>query len=243
MTLPLALAALACFVLARCDAADRAPGANDRSQPPRKAAPAVPAKSSFTQDEMAADPEGYLVWADRNLEQQIATRRERITSVAARRVDLEQRRSGFGTNLDELKNVESRLATALRKAEEEDRFPFKMAGRTFTREKATSVLAELARLLADRGPLAQTYADGIAKLSAIESSLSADIERLRVLRDKLAIDLEQVRVSHGVAELEKLRSTESEIAHYAKILGSLAEETTGALPAAPPPVDLDQLLQ
>ncbi|MBM4016227.1 MAG: hypothetical protein FJ293_14855 [Planctomycetes bacterium] len=240
---PALLAAATCFALARCgDSGDGGRGggpAGGRAAP----SPAKAAKASWTPDEMAADPEGYLLWADQNLERQIATRRERISAVAARRGDLEGRRAGFGTNLDELRNVETRLAAALRKAEDEDRFPFKMAGHTFTREKAQSVLTELARLLADRGPLAQTYAEGIAKLAAIESSLTADIERLRALRDKLAIDLEQVRVSHGVAELEKLRSTESEIAHYAKILGSLAEETTGALPAAPPPVDLNQLLQ
>ncbi len=244
---PLLLAAATCFVLARCGDSGGGGTGGGGSGGGRAAAPtpppAKPLKASWTPDEMAADPEGYLLWADQNLERQIATRRERISAVAARRGDLEGRRSGFGSNLDELKNVESRIATALRKAEEEDRFPFKVAGRTFTREKATSVLTELARIVADRGPLAQTYAEGIAKLAAIESSLSADIERLRVLRDKLAIDLEQVRVSHGVAELEKLRSTESEIAHYAKILGSLAEETTGTLPAAPPPVDLEQLLQ
>ncbi len=231
--------ALALFAGAGCD-----DPAGRRSSSPRAPTKApVPARSSWSTDEMAADPEGYLAWADAQLEQQTATRRTRIDAVAARRAELEQRRDGFGTNLSDLRNVEKRLGDALRKAEDEDRFPLRMGGRTFERAKAKSILAELARLLEERGPLLATYDDGITRLRAIEASLKSDVERLTALRDKLSVDLEQVRVSHGVAELEQLRSTESEIAHYAKILGSLAEESSGSLPAAPPPIDLDQLLE
>lgn len=222
-----------------CDDPGRAGGGGPRT--PSKPAPAP--KASWTTDEMAADPEGYLAWADAQLVQQTATRAARIESVVARRRELETRRDSFGTNLDDLKNIDKRLGDALRKAEEEDRLPVRMGGRAFERAKAKAILAEIARLLAERGPLLATYDDGIARLRTIENSLKGDVARLAALRDKLAVDLEQVRVSHGVAELEQLRSTESEIAHYAKILGSLAEESSGSLPAAPPPVDLDSLLE
>lgn len=236
----LPLAALVGLACTHCGDA----GAPDRRATPPSAPPAAPpAKASWTTDEMAADPEGYLQWADANLAGQIATRRERIGTVAARRGDLEARRAGFGTNLADLQNIEKRLGDALRKADEEDRLPVRMGGRTFERDKAKTILAELARLIGERSPLQQTYDDGIGRLAAIEAQLKGDVARLSTLRDKLAIDLEQVRVSHGVAELEKLRSTESEIAHYAKILGSMADDAAGALPAAPPPVDLDKLLE
>ncbi len=220
------------------DAGDRAPAGGapvKPAQPPRR--------TSWSTEEMAADPEGYLLWADGELAAQVATRQERVTSVDARRNELAQRRQGFGTNLADLENIEKRLATAMRKSDEEDRLPIRMGGRTFERDKAKAILAEMRRLIDERGPLRRTYDDGIARLDQITGGLKADIARLSTLRDKLAIDLEQVRVSHGVAELEKLRTTEAEIAHYSKILGSMAEEGSGALPNAPAPVDLDKLLE
>ena len=233
------LASLVVAVIGGCgDESGRAPAGRAPVKPVM-----APPKTNWTSDEMAADPEGYLQWADQNLAAQIETRRQRIATVTQRVGELEARRTGFGTNLDDVRNIEKRLADALRKAEEEDRLPVRMGGRTFERDKAKAILVELNRLLGERSPLQQTYEDGLARLRQVEAGLAADMTRLTALRDKLAIDLEQVRVSHGVAELEQLRTTEAEISHYAKILGSIAEETAGALPAAPPPVDLEKLLE
>ena len=233
---------LASFVVAAIGGCGDEPRRSPALGAPATPAPAPP-KTSWTSDEMAADPEGYLQWADQNLAAQIETRRQRIATVTQRVGELDARRTGFGTNLDDVRNIEKRLGDALRKAEEEDRLPVRMGGRTFEREKAKAILVELHRLLEERSPLQQTYDDGLARLRQVEAGLAADIQRLTALRDKLAIDLEQVRVSHGVAELEQLRTTEAEISHYAKILGSMAEEATGTLPAAPPPVDLEKLLE
>jgi len=234
------LRTIAAFALSAC-------GEEAAPQPraPRDGAPAggPAAKSEWTADEMAADPEGYLSWADAQLAAQIDLRQEQIGSVGARREELARRKAGFSTNYDDLVNVENRLATALRRADEEDRLPVRMGGRTFERAKAVAILAQIRRHLEERSPLMRTYDDGLAKLDQIAAALRGDVERLTALRDRLAVDLEQVRVSHGVAALEKLRSTEAEIAHYSKILASLAEDAAGALPSAPAPVDLDKLLE
>jgi hypothetical protein len=200
-------------------------------------------RTSWTAEEMTADPEGYLVWADQQLAAQIDLRRERLDSVAKRRGELVQRKAAFSTNYDDLLNVQKRLQTAVRKAEDEDRWPVKMGGRSFERAKAETILNEIGRHVDERSPLMKTYDDGLGKLDQIAATLKADTDRLTALRDRLAVDLEQVRVSHGVAELEKLRTTEAEIAHYAQILGSIAEDATSAVPNAPPPVDLDKLLE
>ena len=196
---------------------------------------------------MAKDPEGYLQWADGEIQKQISGREERLKTLSQRRAEIEGRQDKFAANYDDLENVHKRLETALQKAEEEDHWPFRMGGHTFTREKAKTVLEQTKRQLEERRPLVESYRDALAKLEKTAETLRQDINRLTALRDKLSVDLEQVRIGHGLSGLDKLRTTEAEISHYAKILGSLAQEAGGALfpllQKQPAPVDIDALLK
>ena len=99
------------------------------------------------------------------------------------------------------------------------------------------------RLLDERRPLLKTYEDGLAKLDGTAAKLRDDLSRLSALKEKLVVDLDAVRVNAGLAELEKLRTTEAEIEHFARILGSMGQDVAGSPAREPGPVDIDALLK
>lgn len=210
----------------------------------KSAVPAKAPKTEWSPDEMASDPEGYLVWAKGRLEDQRKTREARLAAIAERRKDVVQKREKFSENVDGCGNIAKRMRTAIRKAEDEDR-PIAMGGRTFERPKADLIVAECERRIEERKPFLKVYDDALAKLDQAAGSFRKELDELKRLGEKIDLDLERVRLSQGVAEIAQLRKTEAEIAHYSKIVAAVAEETN-PLPAGsvePAPVDLDALLK
>jgi DNA repair exonuclease SbcCD ATPase subunit len=202
-----------------------------------------PAERIWTPDEMAKDPEGYLVWAQRQIDTQVKRRDERLESIRQRRVEFTKKHDQFAGNVQELENVHKRLTQAIARADEEQRWPITVMGRTFDRAKAQAIVQETQRLLDERRPLLKTYQDGLAKLDGTAAKLREDLARLSALKEKLVVDLDAVRVNAGLAELEKLRTTEAEIEHFAKILGSMGQDVAGSQAREPGPVDIDALLK
>jgi len=202
-----------------------------------------PAEKTWSPDEMAKDPEGYLVWAQRQIATQTKLREDRLKTIAGRRSEFTKKRDQFAGNVEELENVQKRLSQAIVRGDEEQRWPISVMGRTFERAKAQAVLQETQRLIDERRPLLKTYDEGLAKLDANAAKLRDDLSRLSALGEKLTVDLDAVRVNAGLAELEKLRTTEAEIAHFAKILGSMGQDVAGSPAREPAPVDIDALLK
>jgi chromosome segregation ATPase/predicted small lipoprotein YifL len=204
-----------------------------KSAPPK---PAAPGEREWSDDEMATDPEGYLKWADGQLASQIAQREERLTSLKGKRKEITERRNSFVGDYEAIANLESRLGTATRRADEEDRWPVALAGRTFSKEQADSILAEIKQFLAGRKDLASAYDGATAKLDAAEKSLREDVARLTTLREKVAADLIGYKADRANPEMEKLRKTEAEIAHYSRVLTSFADVNVQALPNPKQPI-------
>jgi hypothetical protein len=211
---------------------------------PTPAAPA--AKTSWSIDEMAEDPEGYLRWARERLFEQRKLREERLKSVSEKRAEVEARRAKFALNVDDCDNIVARFRTSIRRADDEDRWPFVVNGRSFDRAKAEAVVAECVRRTEERRPFLAVYDEALAKLGDVASQLKSDLAALERTREKLELDYERVRLSKGVAELADLKKTEAEIAHYAELLKQVVEEATPGSPGGkpePPPIDVDKLFQ
>jgi hypothetical protein len=189
----------------------------------RKPSPPTPAVREWSQEEMTRDPEGYLKWADGQIQSQIRQRDELLGKLDARRKQIKARQVEVGAELKEFENFKERLATAVRRAEDEDRWPVQVGSNKFDRAKAKALLEDITRQVEQRTPLAQDYDAAIGKMDARATSLRSDVTALVQLREKIALDLERVKLNQGVAELEKLSRTADEIAHFSKILGQLGD--------------------
>ncbi len=211
------------------------------SSPPPK--PTPPAEKVWTPDDMAADPEGYFRWADQQLANQIQQRTQRLDTSAAKRKELGDRRSKFANNYDDMVNLEQRLSTAVRKADEEDHWPVSIAGRQLDKEHAKATLEETRRRIAERKPLVQSYDEALAKLDKTITRLREEIDKLTGLKDRVSVDLERYRIDKSNPVTEKMKETEQQIATYTKILGSLGEDISGALPMAVAPIDIQSLIK
>jgi hypothetical protein len=200
-------------------------------------------EKEWSEDEMATDPEGYLKWADAQLASQIRQREERLAGLSAKRRTIDERRNKFVSDYEAIENLDKRLGTATRRADDEDRWPVTVAGKQFSREQADALLSETRQFLAERRSLASAYDEAVAKIEAADRTLRDDVSRLTALRDKVSIDLESVKINRGNPEIDKLRKTEAEIEHYSKVLTSFADVNVQALPKPKISADLQSMIK
>jgi hypothetical protein len=216
-----ALAGVLCLVTTGC-------GREGPKTGPSKPRPA--GEKEWSDEEMATNPEGYLKWADDQLAAQIRQRQERLSGLTAKRKEIAERRSRFVGDYEAIENLLNRLGTATRRADDEDRWPVTIAGKSFTKEQTESILAEARQFLADRKNLAGAYDGAMTKVDGAEKTLREDVARLVTLREKVAADLIGLKADHASPEMEKLRKTEAEIEHYSKVLTTLTDVNVQNLP-------------
>lgn len=219
-------------------------GCRKSAPPPPPPKPVV--EKNWTPEEIAADAEGYLVDQDRQVARHIDQRNSRLASLTARRADISKKSEALQENMQAIQNVNNRMGRALRQAEDEDRWPVQMGGRTFTRERAAAILKSCQTYLDDRKPLAAEYDAAVAKLDQMDTLMKKEIQDLGRLREQLAISLERVRLNKGLAEMGDLRKTQTELASFAKQLGQMDEnvlDTAAAAQKEPPKMDVETLLK
>lgn len=212
--------------------------------PPKVASP----DKVWSPEEVAADPTGYMNWADAKIGKQIEDRTARIKSLSGRLNEVEMRHQQMRTNLSDMLNIQNRMEMAIRRAEDEDRWPLQMGGRKFERTEAVAIVEQSKKYIEDRKPLAQKYDQAVTRIKSMTSSLNKEIQELNRLREKMALDLEAVRLTQGLEDLDKLRKTEAEITGFATAVGSAADYSimdvmTEDLTKDPGKVDLDSMLK
>jgi DNA anti-recombination protein RmuC len=220
-------------------------GCPGKTPAPRKPDTAKhPANKQWQADEIAKDPEGYMAWADERIASQIADRRTRLNSLTERLEQVKRKRQALKDSITNAGNIHDRMAKAMQKAEDEDRWPLVMGGRSFDRDKALAVIAQSRKFGDDRRSLEEAYDQAVGKLESGAGSFAREIEDLNRLREKLALDLERVRLSQGLEEVEKARKTGQEIAGFSKTLGTIADDSLQtSLPPEPDKTNVDDLLK
>lgn len=205
----------------------------------------VPPRTDWKPEEIAKDPQGYLVWSDQQIQQQVAERQKRRDILSQRRQEIESRQSSLVEDAQNVQNVHNRMQRAYDQAVDEDRWPIRMAGRTFERARAQQILDQTAQWLSERKPLTDAYADAISRINRSDDNLRSDIDHLRQMRDKVALDLERVRLNQGLAELESLNKSAVQLASMAQALSKMSDEQSPKLPDAPARtrIDIDSLLK
>lgn len=217
-----------------------------KSAPPAGPSAPAPAPRTWTPEEIAGDPEGYLMDQDRSIVRQIDERNVRLGKLAQRRDEIAARRKALVDNMRDIENVRKRMERALEVAQDEDRWPVQMGGRTFTREKAQAIIKSCQAYVEDRGPLAREYDSALDRLSQMEALMRQELGSLDRLRQRLALDIERVRLNRGMAELGEIRKTETELASFSRQLGQMDEDVLKAAAAAdkpPPQMDVENLLK
>ncbi len=211
-------------------------------RPPPDTVP-PPQAEAWTPGRIAADPDGYLQFADAGIRQQVALREQRLADLDARRAAIEQKSAGLLKQVEDAGNIATRLATAIRRAEDEERWPLKFAGRSFSRDKANSVLSATTAYAAERKPLAAAYADALQRIEAAQRTLRNDLAGLAQMREKIALDLERVRLNAGMAELAELRQTEAKLASFSATLAGMTDDPLADPTATVPDLDVNELLK
>jgi chromosome segregation ATPase len=209
---------------------------------------ASPAGKAWSAEEMAKDPAGYMQWADRRISTQVADRQGRLQQLSARLLDVNARREKFLGQITDVENIHKRMKEAVQRAEDEDRWPAVVAGRSFDQAKANAVIEQSKKWLDERRGLAQAYDQAVARLTQGQGTLQKDIEALYALKEKLQLDLERVRLTQGMEELGQVRQREEEIAGFAKALTQMADDSA-TINSLPPDdktaakVDIDSFLK
>ncbi len=91
-------------------------------------------------------------------------------------------RKELAAQADDLANVAARIRTAVAKANDEDRWPVKVAGRTMERADADALVARVIGVLATEHLAIDRDAEVLGRITAAEAALHgelADIDRLR----------------------------------------------------------------
>lgn len=201
----------------------------------------------WTPDAIAADPAGYLKHADGAIEAQIQGRRQKLTELAETRRGIDARSQLLNGKVADAQNVTKRLAQAAQRADDQDAWPVKMAGRTFDRDEADAVQQSLAQFVADRQELVSAYRDALQRVNATESRLKADIEHLSRMREKISLDMERVKLNQGLAELGDLQRTETELVSFANTLAAISDDAMlgqlGTMDTATETIDAESLLR
>lgn len=209
-------------------------GACDRLMRPPGAQPDGGGESAaWSPERIAGDPQGYLRHTDQQIGRQLEAARGRQDALAAKHAEVGRRAGSLVQQLDDARNVQARLQAAMRRADDEDRWPARFAGRSFTREQAGAVLANLDRFIGQQGPLADAYADAMRRIEGAQAAAARDIERLTALREKVALDLERVRLNQNLAEMAQWRQTEAELAAMSASLASLDSASLDSLAPLP----------
>lgn len=202
---------------------------------------------AWTPERIAADPAGYLQYAGERVGSQIEGRRRKLAQLTAQRGEVEARAQALATKVSDAQNIAKRLRTAMQRADDENNWPVKMAGRTFDAPKAEAVIKSLEQFVADRQQLVQAYGDAMNRIGSTEATLQSDVGNLERMREKIGLDQERVRLNQGLAELGELHKTETELATFSKTLADMSEDVTldklGSLGKARETVDADSLLR
>jgi chromosome segregation ATPase len=202
-------------------------------------------KKEWTAQEIAADPQGYLIWSQQQVAKQIAQREAKLNALAERRGEFEKKQGNLTANLDLVQNLHEQLKRAYQRADDEDRWPMVVAGKNFERAKAQQLIDHTKKYVADREPLRDTYKQLFTRLDTMERTLKNDVEELNRLATKLEIDLEKVKLDQTSADLSTLRQRQAELKSMASTVTALSEDPMSLQPPGEPAgrVDLNEILK
>jgi hypothetical protein len=207
---------LGCFV--GCgpagDVSTQSPGQNsvERAEPPNPWPP----------EKIAENPQGFCVWAGQQLIEQLALLEGNRTELSGKLELLATRKKDFVANLEEIRNLANRARTALRRAEDEERWPVKFAGQSFSREKLESLIAVTSRYVEQRTPLAEDYSRAAQRLNIEIRKIDERVVEVKRQMEVVALDLERIKLS---SELDGLPQLDSSSLNIAAVTSSLARPT------------------
>jgi len=217
------------------------PSPKPQVQKPIPVAPQAEPANPWPAERISADPQGFCSWADQQLQEQLNLLRGNRTKLSEKLEQLNTKKRSFIENLQEIRNLSTRAITALRKAEDEDRWPVKFAGKSFSREKLEALVAVTTKYVEQRKPLEDDYLRAAQRLGLEIRKVDEQIAEVTRQTEIVALDFERIKLSNELDGLPQLDSSKLNITAITRSLArpdaaeSLALEiedlTTGSAPA------------
>ncbi len=185
-----------------------------------------PAKTTeaWAPERIAQDPAGYLAHAAKQIEAQITERKSRRQTLLAKRDEITAKSDALRTKIADTENVRRRMQSAMQRATDENQWPLRFAGRSYSRPQAEAILSACDQFLADRKPLTQAYEDALRRVREAQQAFEGSISDLTRMQEKIALDLERVRLNQGMTELAQLRQRAAEVASFSQTLVDLSTD-------------------
>lgn len=240
----LLLAALAAFP--GCDRnGNKQKGSGGPTAPKTDGGPRVYEKAEWTAEEIAKDPVGYIRWSERKVDREVAEREARLAALATKRQQFAEKAKMLEQNIEDVENLRVQAEKAMKRAEDNDRWPATVGGKPFERGRLEKLITELKKYGDERRPTQQSYAEFFQKIDRTEQLLRDQIAQAKTLKERLAIDAHSIELNQSTADLSKLTSSQEQLASMSSALRNMSDDPTHAQPPGEPPgrVKIDDLLK
>jgi hypothetical protein len=130
-------------------------------------------------------------------------------------------------------------------ANDNDDWPIRLGGKSFTAEKADEIIRSTQQYIDEQSPMAARYDQFLDKVNGAIDSTQKDISNLKNLREKIAMDMEQLKINQGAAEVENYRTYESQIRQMSTAITDMADDPLKIPPPKEPTgkVIIDEMLK
>lgn len=209
-----ALASAAYYLVVVLPGGDAREATGDEPAP--IATPADDPDRAWSAEAIAAEPEAFLAWAAKRADDAIAERERRASALSARRADLKAKAGDLAKNLADAENVHQAMTRGFQRAEDEGRWPMRVAGRSFDKPRAEAVIARTGEYLETHRPLRQAYDEVTREIDASQKAVREALERLRRLRERIGVDLEVARLDAKRVDAGRLVEANAELAALRK---------------------------
>ena len=174
----------------------------------------------WTSEEIMKNPDGYLKKTQYYISSEIRQRQQKSEQLLQKLKSIQEKADRYTNNLSEVENIRKRFVSAIKSAHDEDRWPIKIAGKSFDQMKANKVVNDMTTYIKNNSSIAADYIKLVGSINRSISELKNDIEYLNRMNEKMALDIEKIHLGKGTDNFKDVRSRMSEMSNLSESLTS-----------------------
>ena len=174
----------------------------------------------WTSEEIMKNPDGYLKKTQYYISSEIRQRQQKSEQLLQKLKSIQEKADRYTNNLSEVENIRKRFVSAIKSAHDEDRWPIKIAGKSFDQMKANKVVNDMTTYIKNNSSIAADYIKLVGSINRSISELKNDIEYLNRMNEKMALDIEKIHLGKCTDNFKDVRSRMSEMSNLSESLTS-----------------------
>jgi 23S rRNA pseudoU1915 N3-methylase RlmH len=174
----------------------------------------------WTSEEIMKNPDGYLKKTQYYISSEIRQRQQKSEQLLQKLKSIQEKADRYTNNLSEVENIRKRFVSAIKSAHDEDRWPIKIAGKSFDQMRANKVVNDMTTYIKNNSSIAADYIKLVGSINRSISELKNDIEYLNRMNEKMALDIEKIHLGKGTDNFKDVRSRMSEMSNLSESLTS-----------------------